>query len=53
MTGYFVVLQYGQADIPREVSGQGQPALGPAAADFPRDCLADHVTTKYSYFIWP
>ena len=36
-------MQYGQADIPREVSGQGQPhgpAVGPAAADFPWDvCL--------------
>ena len=43
-----MVTRYGQADIPREVSGRGRPAVGPAvgsgppavgpaAADFPRD----------------
>ena len=26
--------RYGQADVPREVSGQGGPAVCPAAADF-------------------
>ena len=35
-----MVTRYGQADVPREVSDRGGPAVRPAAADFPRDvCL--------------
>ena len=44
--------QYDQADIPREVSGWGWPAVGLVAADFPSDMSAwPYVTTKYSYCI--
>ena len=47
-----MVTRYGQADVPREVSGRGGPAVRPAAADFPRDvCLTYRVTTQYSYYI--
>ena len=45
-----MVTRYGQADIPREVSGRGRPAVGPAAADFPRDvCLT--VSRNHKVFL--
>ena len=43
-------MRYGQADIPREVSGRGRPVVGPAAADFPRDvCLT--VSRNHKVFL--
>ena len=46
-----MVTRYGQADIPREVSGRGRPAVGPAAADFPRDvCLT--VSRNHAVFLF-
>ena len=45
-----MVTRYGQADIPREVSGWGRPVVGPAAADFPRDvCLT--VSRNHKVFL--
>ena len=47
---YCVVTWYGQADVPREVSGRGRPAVRPAAPDFPRDiCLT--VSRKHAVFL--
>ena len=44
-----MVTRYGQADVPREVSGRGGPAVRPAAADFPRDvCLT--VSRNHAVF---
>ena len=46
-----MVTRYGQADIPREVSGRGRPQVGPAAADFPRDvCLT--VSRNHKVFLF-
>ena len=46
-----MVTRYGQADIPREVSGRGRPAVGLAAADFPRDvCLT--VSRNHIVFLF-
>ena len=43
-------MRYGQADVPREVSGRGGPAVCPAAADFPRDvCLT--VSRNHAVFL--
>ena len=43
-------MRYGQADVPREVSGRGGPAVRPAAADFPRDvCLT--VSRNHAVFL--
>ena len=45
-----MVTRYGQADIPREVSGRGRPVVGQAAADFPRDvCLT--VSRNHAVFL--
>ena len=45
-----MVTRYGQADVPREVSGRGGPAVRPAAADFPRDiCLT--VSRNHAVFL--
>ena len=45
-----MVTRYGQADVPREVSGRGGPAVHPAAADFPRDvCLT--VSRNHAVFL--
>ena len=46
-----MVTRYGQADIPREVSGRDRPAVGPAAADFPWDvCLT--VSRNHKVFLF-
>ena len=46
-----MVTRYGQADVPREVSGRGGPAVRPAAADFPRDvCLT--VSRNHAVFLF-
>ena len=45
-----MVTRYGQADIPREVSGRGRPAVGPAAADFPR-CVCLTVSRNHKVFL--
>ena len=43
--------RYGQADVPREVSGRGGPAVRPTAADFPRDvCLT--VSRNHAVFLF-
>ena len=45
-----MVRRYGQADVPREVSSRGGPAVRPAAADFPRDvCLT--VSRNHAVFL--
>ena len=45
-----MVTRYGQADVPREVSGWGGPVVRPAAADFPRDvCLT--VSRNHAVFL--
>ena len=46
-------MQYGQADIPWEVSGQGRPTVRPAAADFPWDvCLTMLCNHKVFLLYW-
>ena len=48
-----MVKRYGQADIPREVSGRVGPAVCPAAADFPQDICLTEDLIQYKDAILP